>query len=482
MWAQPTRSSSQPQLLSGKGNQLPALIGMGLALLSLLCAVIAALRGANLFLSVLIGLLVIRLFALCYSFLQASSNSNQSSRPSMQQQQSFMPDMSAGSTAFAAPDFTMNAAPWSYPQNEPFAPSNAPFNAPTNTPFNSAFSAPTNAPYVPFNSAFSAPTNTPSQLAEYNGDSPTIPAIPIEQDELFQLDAPAMGEYVLYVPQEGEALVDCQDRFAINTHRGRYAIADGVSGSFVPSAWARILARGFVDYDQDAYQTIPMMTQGQDTAGGSLYFGERTQFEQWLQQCRTSWHTWIRNRWIPAINASRMQYGESPLNWESEIERGAQTTLTGCWLRSRNNPTDPYIDVHVSVIGDSEFFLFRRDEQGAWQNVAALPFISIDEFDKRPAVLTTHTETDQTGYAWTQWQEGSIAALPDDRIVLATAPLAQWILMQVQQQQTQWTTLLESTNSAFHEQMLRSEQHANRLGNSDVTMLVIPIPAPNMNR
>ena len=97
-------------------------------------------------------------------------------------------------------------------------------------------------------------------------------------------------------------------------------------------------------------------------------------------------------------------------------------------------------------------------------------------------MLTTRTETDQTGYAWTQWQEGSIAALPGDRIVLATAPLAQWILMQVQQQQTQWTTLLESTNSAFHEQMLRSEQHANRLANSDVTMLVIPIPALHSSR
>ncbi|HCI80012.1 MAG TPA: hypothetical protein DHW02_09995, partial [Ktedonobacter sp.] len=334
---------------------------------------------------------------------------------------------------------------------------------------------------APSQNSFSAPMNYPTQVADYNGNSPTIPAIPIEQDELFQLDAPAMGEYVLYMPQEGEALVDCQDRFALNTHRGRYAIADGVKGSFVPSAWARILARGFVEYDQDVYQTVPMMTQGQDTSGGSLYFGERTQFEQWLQQCRTSWHTWIRSRWIPAINASRMQYGESPLDWESEIERGAQSTLTGCWLRARNNPADPYIDVHVSVIGDSEFFLFRRDEQGAWQNVAALPFISIDEFDTRLAALTTRSETEQTGYAWTLWQEGSIAALPGDRIVLATASLAQWILMQVQQHQMQWTTLLESTNSAFHEQMLRSEQHANRLGNGDVTMLVIPIPAPHMN-
>ena len=87
-------------------------------------------------------------------------------------------------------------------------------------------------------------------MQEHSNLAPPIPTtltsdtsyIPIEQDELFQLDLPTTGEYVLYLPKEGEALVECQDRFALNAHRRRYAVADGVSGSFAPGPWARIVA------------------------------------------------------------------------------------------------------------------------------------------------------------------------------------------------------------------------------------------------
>lgn len=448
MGAQP----SPPHPFLGKGSNIPAIIGMGLALLGLLCTVLAAMHGTNLFLALIVGLLVTRLFALCYGSLRTSSESTQlSSQNASHSGYSFAsdaPDIPVGPNPFAASGFSMNAAPSFYPQDgQP----------------------------LPYNTTFSAT----SQPVGYTMDASYIP---IEQDELFQLDLPTIGEYILYLPKEGQTQVDCQDRYALNPRKGRYAITDGVSGSFVPTSWARIIARGFVEYELDARQTVPMMSQGQDATGSSQYFGERSQFEQWLNQCRMWWYEWMKNRWVPTINARRMQFGDSPLDWESEIVRGAQTTLTGCALRPRSNPADPYIDVYVSSIGDSEFFLFRRDEQGIWQNVAALPYISIDEFDNQPAVLTTAPEATQTDRAWTQRQEGYIAALPGDRIVLATATLAQWILMQVQMQGSIWTMLLDSTNQAAHQQMLRSEQHANRLGNDDVTMLVIPVTSPYINR
>ena len=448
MGAQP----SQPHSFSGKGSNIPAIIGMGLALLGLLCTVLAAMHGTNLFLALLVGLLVTRLFALCYgSFRTSAENAHQASQNASYAARSFVnstPDIPVGPNPFAASSFSMNAAPPLYAQDGPSPPYNTPFH-------------------------------TPSQPVGYNMDSSYIP---IEQDELFQLDLPTIGEYILYLPKEGQTLVDCQDRYALNSRKGRYAIADGVSGSVVPASWARIIARGFVEYELDAWRTVPMMIPDQNAAGSSQYFGEYGQFEQWLNQCRTWWYEWMRGRWVPMINARRMQFGDSPIDWESEIGRGAQTTLTGCALRPRSDPSDPYIDVYVSSIGDSEFFLFRRDEQGIWQNVAALPYISIDEFDHQPAVLTTRPEAALTDRAWTQRQEGYIAALPGDSIVLATATLAQWILMQVQLQASTWTTLLDSTNQAAHLQMLRSEQHLNRLGNDDVTMLVIPVTSPRMNR
>ncbi len=301
---------------------------------------------------------------------------------------------------------------------------------------------------------------------------PSHSYIPIEQDELFQLDLPTMGEYVLYLPKEGEALVECQDRFALNAYRGRYAIADGVSGSFAPGPWARIVAHGFVEYAVNTSLEEPEVFHESSERNTSYSFGHRMQFEQWLRQCCHEWYQWMRERWVPTMN---VLHESSPINWDIEIEQGAQTTLTGCWLLPHTDPSNPYIDILVSIIGDSEFFLFRRDEQEVWQNVGAAPFTSASEFDSYPPVLATKPKAELIERAWNWHQEFLVSALPGDRIVLATDTLAKWIIMQLQYQMTTWTLLLDSTDAALHEQMLRQELHANRMEDDDLTMLVIPI-------
>ena len=181
------------------------------------------------------------------------------------------------------------------------------------------------------------------------------------------------------------------------------------------------------------------------------------------------------------MNARHASRGDSPVNWDIDIGQGAQTTLAGCQLRFRPDPADPYIDVYVSVIGDSECFLFRRNIQNAWECIAALPFITPDEFNTPPTVLVTSPHTELVERAWTHHQEGYVAALPGDCVVLATDTLAKWILMQLQSGKKDWTVLLDSTDKALHEQMLRHELHENRIENDDVTMLVIPI-APHTGK
>lgn len=317
-------------------------------------------------------------------------------------------------------------------------------------------------------------TQTPRESLMYEPTS-NVPYVPIEQDALFQLDTPMADEYVLYLPKEGEALVECQDRFALDTVGRCYAIADGVSGSFVPGPWARIVARGFVEYVSETLREAPGGHYERVSSRAEQCFGDSTHFEQWLQQCRHAWYRWMRERWVPTINAMRVHHGNSAMNWDIEIEQGAQTTLTGCWLRPRTDPLDAYIDVFVSIIGDSEFFLFRRDEQGEWQNIVALPFISVDEFEIRPTVLATRPQAELVERAWMRRQEGCVPALPGDRIILATDTLAKWLLSQVQHQEKAWTLLLDSTDSSLHERLLRHELHENRMEDDDLTMLVIPV-------
>ena len=312
--------------------------------------------------------------------------------------------------------------------------------------------------------------DVPTQLLEASPDNAYIP---IEQDELFQLDSPMAGEYILYLPKEGEALVECQDRFALNARCGRYSVADGVSGSFASGPWARIIARGFVEYG--LVLETSELPRVRDIERTGQYLGERIQFEQWLSRCRKTWYEWMQLRWVPTMNALRASRGDSPVNWDIDIEQGAQTTLVGCQLRYRSDPSDPYIDVYVSVIGDSECFHFRRNAQNAWECISALPFITTDEFNAHPATLATRPYATLVERAWIHHQEGCIAALPGDCVVLATDTLSKWILMQLQSGKKDWTVLLDSTDKALHEQMLRHELHENRMEDDDVTMLVIPI-------
>ena len=55
----------------------------------------------------------------------------------------------------------------------------------------------------------------PAPEAEPEAPAASIPYVPIDQDPLFQLDAPVANERCFLLPKEGEPLVECQDRFAL---------------------------------------------------------------------------------------------------------------------------------------------------------------------------------------------------------------------------------------------------------------------------
>lgn len=40
---------------------------------------------------------------------------------------------------------------------------------------------------------------------------------------------------------------DCADNYAFNTKNGRFAISDGVSVSFFPEIWSKILVKNYVN-------------------------------------------------------------------------------------------------------------------------------------------------------------------------------------------------------------------------------------------
>lgn len=308
-----------------------------------------------------------------------------------------------------------------------------------------------------WNAAMSANTNPPAPEAPVVTTA-SLPYDPIDQDPIFQLDAPVAGERCFLLPKEGEPLVECQDRFAlyVNGTRRSYAVADGVAGSFVPGPWARMVAQSFVE------------------RGGS--FADKADFQGWLADCSRRWHNWIEQRWEPTINALRERNGDNHGNWSNEIRQGAQTTLIGCTLApAQQIENDTSTAITIFAVGDAQLFLFTPNRDGGWHAEDMFPFDSSRAFDARPDTLITAARPDLVERAWQRHKTMRITAFPGDLLVLATDTLAKWLLTQIEQDTRRWNPLLLISDTAAFEQHIRREFHRDQVEDDDLTMLVIPI-------
>lgn len=452
-----------PKKQKSRGRVMYAL-GMSLSIISIMVLLVIIIRTHSYILvviSLLISIFALRVLILCYGAYRAASARVQDRTDRMQQEQD-VPALTGGQVEATYVPVQSQLAQISSSLPVFGQHSGPPLAHAAMTPAPSAFQAQEpsmQSQTVQYSSSTPAyalrESYTVQQPMEDAAQAPSSMAhyVPIEQDELFQLDQPQAGEHFLFLPKEGEPLVECQDRFALNASTHCYAVADGVAGSFVPGPWARIIARNFVNH------------------GG--VFRDQNDFQEWLRMCSQQWYTWMQQQWVPTINALRQRNGDKPSNWDADIEQGAQTTLIGCALSMQ--AISMYV-VNVFAIGDGEFFLFRQNEAGEWKPIHAFPFLDIDGFGVHPQTLVTVPSPTLLERAWMQQKTATISAISGDRIVLASDTLAKWLMTQMQQQNTKWTLFLHSTNNTELEQYLRDELHNNRLEDDDLTMLVIPLP------
>jgi hypothetical protein len=280
--------------------------------------------------------------------------------------------------------------------------------------------------------------------------------VPISSDPLFGFAQPMAGERCFVLPREGEPLVECQDRYALNAAKRLYAVADGVSGSFLPGPWASIIAQGFVDHSE--------------------IFSEKETFSRWLYDCCASWNAWMQQRWVPAMNWQRQLQGEQSGDWSEEIIKGAQTTLTGVAIGQAN--AAGLIDISVWAIGDTQFFVFRRGNDGLWAMQTAFPLTNPAQFGYKPDTLFTIAHPFLFEQAWTAQKTQHCMAQTGDYVVLATDTLAKWIMQQAHypSERLRLTTLLQSAHLDQFSKIVHEELRAKRIEeDDDMTMLVIPV-------
>jgi hypothetical protein len=434
--------SYYPSSFSIKGGAQLKVVGLALSLASMILASVGIFthqNNLNLLVSVLVGLFGLRVFVLWIGTKHSSSGHKLSvATPLSRQTKSLLETAQepARRTQLAPPVQPTYAAPISYA-------SSAPSYTPT-------------AAYPPLPAHASPPFyGRDIQPASTGAAASSSSYIPIEKDAIFELDRPSAKERCFMLPKEGEALVECQDSYALHAEHCCYAVADGVAGSFVPGPWARIIAKDFVE-----------------RAGK---FTGQHDFQNWLVDCSKQWHTWIEERWVPTMNVLRERNGERHGDWSNDIRQGAQTTLIGCYLLSSSAPEDVSTSVSVFAIGDGEFFLFSPNKKGEWEMVEAFPHYDPAQFGSHPDTLVTAARADLLERAWMQRKTARFNAFPGDLVVLASDTLAKWLLTQAQQHTRKYIPLLTCTNLDEFERRIRHELHDDHIEDDDLTMLIIPI-------
>ncbi len=445
------------------------LIGASLSLLAMLLAVLAIFfhaSSAGTLVGILIGLFSLRVFFL---WLGANKVENEvrpgntlqpapswamagTHQPSNDAYPADMTQQSANRQAYTSPpQYQQNQQYQQYQQYQqsPLSPQYAPVAMPAAALY---------APQPAFTPAGAYTHSLAPSIVEASQQPvrPSQPYVPIAEDEMFTLDHPGANEYCFILPKEGEPLVECQDRYALNSSSHCYAVADGVAGSFVPGPWARTIAQGFV------------------ACGGA--FASKDDFQHWLADCSDRWQSWMEERWVPTMNALRERNGDPPGDWNNDIRQGAQTTLVGCSLHRNPDINDLSTLVQVFAVGDSEFFHFSPTDNGGWKLTGTFPFSDPAEFNARPDTLVSLPRADLLERAWLRRKTMLIHAYAGDRLVLASDTLAKWLLAQVQQGNTsRWIPLLTCADAGKFEQQIRHEFYIDHVEDDDVTMLIIPI-------
>ena len=233
--------------------------------------------------------------------------------------------------------------------------------------------------------------------------------------------------HAFWQQKAGNAEDEYEDAFAPSTspesdcREFRCAVADGATETSFSGLWARLLVDAFVD---KLLQKIN---------------------PQVIRELAAQWHSEINGR-----------TANKPLPWyaQEKLQQGAFSSLLGLTLRADGQ-------WHALCIGDSCLFHVRPRE-AVW----ALPYHLPEQFNNRPALISTNAEVNtslKAQVARGQWREG-------DYFLLMTDALAHFFLSQQRQRAR---LVAGALDPASLEQLLAQARDERLCRNDDVTFLKV---------
>ena len=253
--------------------------------------------------------------------------------------------------------------------------------------------------------------------------------------------------YAFTLPKRENAPHQNEDAFAGDLQLRRFAVADGVNSSIYSEVWAKLLTEQFC-HSTDDENTQLFETQG---------------WENWLKPAQILWEQETQKL---------VTRPGTLLNREEKFNRGDHAGATFIGVEySENEGSYPVKYMHI---GDS--FLFIQKSNGHFENIEGIRSKDLNDkpkyFKSRPS---------NTNFAP---KLAEIQLNRGDVLILATDKMAEWILIQNEQNQwlKAWQEILTSLQkwendwSSFFKWIdkLRSAKE-NPLKDDDITLMVVPL-------
>jgi hypothetical protein len=219
------------------------------------------------------------------------------------------------------------------------------------------------------------------------------------------------------LPKRDHTAEECEDAWAADPARGRFAVADGASESAFAGLWARLLADGFL-----------AARRPRDLTG-------------WLGEARRQWSDAVMGLELP---------------WYAEMKRAEGSFATFLGLR-----LGPAARWRAVAVGDSCLVRVRADGR-----VRAFPLARSAEFDSQPRLIGSRGELPPG----VRYAKGTLA--PGDRLLLMTDALAQWFLRGCEGGGRPWEEVAALPDTALAA-WVQERRASGALRDDDVTLLTV---------
>lgn len=236
-------------------------------------------------------------------------------------------------------------------------------------------------------------------------------------------------------PKGGVDYHDGEDRFALNVELGRFAVADGVSQSYLPNLWAEILCEAFVKSHAKADENWIEQYAVCQMASDCHYWGQQS--EAFLNNGSEDENFWLK------IKRDKYHY--------------AGSTLVGIAIKEKS--------LYFNVLGDSCLFLFNQETR------------------KLNSYSTVNEQEGFTNHPDFLWSAGDVVGkskygqlpLAPGYVLLATDKISEWIIRRYARDSHLIERLWSLDSHEAFMSLVEESRSDNSMDDDDVALMIFRI-------